>query len=118
MTLRQTLPSLGLLSTALLLGGCAVMQSPRVELQSTPVVQLPQLPATAPANGSIYQSVSYRPLFEDHRARLVGDTLTVQITENISATQSSSSALDKKGDLAGAVTALPGIAANSFGRAS
>jgi flagellar L-ring protein precursor FlgH len=23
----------------------------------------------------------YRPLFEDHRARLVGDTLTVQIVE-------------------------------------
>ncbi|MBA4344111.1 MAG: flagellar biosynthesis protein FlgH [Methylibium sp.] len=118
MTLRRTLTSLGLLGPALLLGGCASLQSPRVELQSTPVVQLPQLPAAAPSNGSIYQSVSYRPLFEDHRARLVGDTLTVQITENISATQSSSSALDKKGELAGAVTALPGIAANSFGRAS
>lgn len=107
-----------LLAAALALGGCASLASPRVEMATTPVVQLPQLPAMPPSNGSIYQSTNYRPLFEDHRARMVGDTVTVQITENISATQSSSSALDKKGELSGAITALPGIAANSFGRAS
>ena len=36
------------------------------------------------ANGAIFQAVAYRPLFEDHRARLVGDTLTVDIVEKIS----------------------------------
>lgn len=110
---------LPLLAGALLLGGCAGMnQQPRVELQSTPVVQLPLAAPAGPANGAIYQAGSYRPLFEDYRARLVGDTLTIQIVERISASQSSSSDMEKKGSLSGAITALPGIAPNSFGRAS
>lgn len=114
----KNLRSLTALTVAGLLGGCAALDTPRVEMPNMPVVQLPQTPQPLPVNGSIYQAVSYRPLFEDHRARIVGDTVTVQITESISATQSSSSALDRKGELAGAITALPGIAANSFGRAS
>ena len=40
-------------------------------------------------NGAIFQAVAYRPLFEDHRARLAGDTLTVQIVEKVSASQKS-----------------------------
>lgn len=108
------------LAAALALAGCASspLQTPRVEMQNTPVVQLPLTPPAQPVNGAIYQSGSYRPLFEDHRARLVGDTVTIQIVERISATQSSSSELDKSGAISGGITALPGIAANSFGRAS
>lgn len=108
------------LVAALALAGCASspLQTPRVEMQSTPVVQLPLTPVAAPVNGAIYQSSSYRPLFEDHRARLVGDTVTIQIVERISASQSSSSELDKSGAIGGGITALPGISANSFGRAS
>ena len=106
------------LALALLLGGCAAVQQPRVELQNPPVVQLPHVPPAAPVNGAIYQSNSYRPLFEDHRARLVGDTVTIQITERISASQISTSEMEKTGNIAGAITALPGIAPNSFGRAT
>jgi flagellar L-ring protein precursor FlgH len=69
-------------------------------------------------NGSIFQAGQYRPLFEDHRARLVGDTLTVQIVEKVSASQKSSSSIDKSGEVAASLTALPLISANSFGRAS
>jgi len=47
-------------------------------------------------------------------ARLVGDTLTVQIVEKVSATQKSTSSIDKSGGVAAGVTAIPGIAANSF----
>ena len=74
----------------------------------------------AVSNGSIFQSGQYRPLFEDHRARLVGDTITVQIVEKVSATQSSTSSIDKSGAVAGGISAIPGFAANSFtaGRAS
>src|SRR5262249_17432222 len=61
-----------------------------------------------------FQSEQYRPLFEDHRARLVGDSLTVQIVEKISATQKSTSSIDKSGKLSAAITALPGLSANSF----
>jgi flagellar L-ring protein precursor FlgH len=59
---------------------------------------------------SIYQAASYRPLFEDHRARLVGDTLTVQIVEKVSASQKSTSSVDKSGSAVEAgITALPGV---------
>ena len=70
------------------------------------------------SNGSIYQAAQYRPLFEDYRARLVGDSITVQIVEKISATQKSTSSIDKSGSVAAGVTALPFLSANSFNRAS
>jgi flagellar L-ring protein FlgH len=106
-------------AAVLAMSGCASLQPPRVELQSTPVVQLPMLQPAATLNGSIYQTVNYRPLFEDHRARSVGDTVTIQIVERISATQSSSSELDRTGTLSGSVTALPGInATTALARAS
>jgi flagellar L-ring protein precursor FlgH len=101
-----------------LLGGCASLFDTRVQMDPPPVVQLPDTQSAAPANGAIFQAASYRPLFEQHRARLVGDTLTVSIQERVNASQSSSSKADRSGALAAAVTAVPGIAANSFGRAS
>ena len=42
-----------------------------------------------PTNGSIYQASYNRPLFEDRKARYVGDTLTVKITESTSASTKS-----------------------------
>ena len=36
-------------------------------------------------NGGIYQERTFRPLFEDKRARYVGDTITIIMTENTSA---------------------------------
>ncbi len=68
-------------------------------------------------NGAIFQASHYRPLFEDHRARLVGDTLTVQIVEKVSASQKSTSSIDKSGGLNAGVTAFPLVNPNSFGRA-
>jgi len=80
-----------------------------------PTSMRPQPVVVAPINnGSIFQAGQYRPLFEDHRARLVGDTLTVQIVEKVSATQKSTSSIDKAGTVSGGVTAIPGISANSF----
>jgi flagellar L-ring protein FlgH len=91
---------------------------PKVEV-AEPTSALPQAVA-APVvnNGAIFQAAQYRPLFEDHRARLVGDTITVQIVEKVSATQKSTSTVDKNGKLDAGVTALPFLSANSFNRAS
>lgn len=103
-------------SAALALTACGTMYpQPRVDMQPAPVVKMPEPIPAAANNGAIYQNANYRPLFEDHRARLVGDIVTVQITEKVSASQKSSSALDKTGAVAAGVTAIPGIAANSFG---
>jgi flagellar L-ring protein precursor FlgH len=64
--------------------------------------------ARAPvANGSIYQPSSFRGLFEDRRARLVGDLLTIQIQEKTSARSSANSTLDRKGTVEAAVAQLP-----------
>ncbi len=101
------------------LAGCDTMSDtlnkrPPVDVLKTEAVR-PQAIVLAPVNnGSIFQANQYRPLFEDHRARLVGDTITVQIVEKVSATQKSTSSIDKSGGLAAGVTAIPGLAANSF----
>jgi flagellar L-ring protein precursor FlgH len=93
---------------ACVLAGCSTI-FPRVEVADT-TPPLPQaMPQPAPANGSIYSAVTYRPLFEDHRARLPGDTLTVNIVEKVSATQKSTSSIDKSGSLSAGVAAMPGI---------
>ncbi|HJV60527.1 MAG TPA: flagellar basal body L-ring protein FlgH [Albitalea sp.] len=104
---------------ALSLAGCSTLNpAPKVDV-AEPTTALPQpLPAPALNNGAIFQASQYRPLFEDHRARLVGDTITVQIVEKVSASQKSTSSIDKEGKLSAGITALPGIAGNSFGRAS
>jgi flagellar L-ring protein precursor FlgH len=64
-----------------------------------PTTMRPQpLLALAPAtDGSIYRAGIHRPLFEDRRARFVGDVLTIQIQEKTSAKQSSASNLDRSG---------------------
>ena len=108
-------------ASLLALSGCATVDAyrvPPVAVGGMPTVVAAALPAPVASNGAIYQAAAYRPLFEDHRARLPGDTLTVQIVEKVSASQKSTSSVDKTGDLAGAIKALPGIAANSFGRAT
>jgi flagellar L-ring protein precursor FlgH len=101
------------------LAGCEQLNPrPPVDIAS-PIYAAPVAYAAPPvSNGSIYQSSQYRPLFEDHRARLVGDSITVQIVEKISATQKSTSSIDKSGKVAASITALPGLSANSFNRAS
>ncbi len=107
-----------LLPLVALLTGCASVLDPRVDLDPPPVVQMPLLPQPVAANGAIFQAASYRPLFEQHRARMTGDTLTINIAERVTATQSSTSKTERTGALSAGVTAVPLISPNSFGRAS
>jgi len=101
------------------LSGCEQLNPrPRVDVATPIYAAPPAYVAPAVANGSIYQAAQYRPLFEDYRARLVGDSITVQIVEKISATQKSTSSIDKSGSVAAGITALPFLSANSFNRAS
>ena len=105
-----------LLPLAVLASGCETLQrTPQVDLAPVQPVRYAQpAPSAAPAvtvapSGSLFQAVSYRPAFEDPRARMPGDTLTVQITERISATQKSSSSVDRSGSASAGVSALPFI---------
>ena len=117
--MRTTLTGLAAIVLALSFSACSTLyKEPHVELQHTPVVDLPMLPPSGNNNGAIYQAASYRPLFEDYRARLVGDTLTINIIEVVSASQSTTSELDKAGSLAAGITALPLIGSKALANAS
>lgn len=68
----------------------------------------------AGANGSIYQASAGRPLFEDRRARYVGDTMTITIAENTTASKKSNNKLDRSSSNVASVTTmtrLPGQSA-------
>lgn len=64
----------------------------------------------AVANGAIYQPTSARPLFEDRRARYVGDTITITITENTSASSKSNDKLDRSNSQSASLGTATGIA--------
>jgi flagellar L-ring protein precursor FlgH len=105
---------------ALALAGCSATLFPRAEVADTAPIE-PPAPAVEPAaraSGAIYQAASYRPLLEDHRARLAGDTLTILIEERVTATQSATSKVDKSSSVEAAISALPGISPGSFARAN
>ena len=92
---------------AVLGSGCETMSS-KVDLQPVQPVRYAQpAPVNAVPSGSLFQAASYRPAFEDPRARLPGDTLTVQITERLNASQTSSASIDRSGEISGGVSAFP-----------
>lgn len=107
-----------------LLSGCGTFSSAHVAVQEpttmrpAPREALVVANAAPPSNGAIFQAASYRPLFEDRRARLPGDIITIQIAEKVSATQSATSTIDKTGKVTAGIAALPLVAANSFKNAT
>lgn len=107
-------------AAAALLGGCASLsQIPDVDLAKPPEdgIRYPQArPAAAePPSGSLYTPVAYRPGFEDHRARLPGDVLTIQITESLTASQSAKTDVARDSSLGASVSAFPFLSANLLG---
>jgi flagellar L-ring protein precursor FlgH len=53
--------------------------------------------AGTPSDGAIYNAGSYRPMFEDRRARHIGDILTINIVEKTQAVKSGQAAASKTG---------------------
>lgn len=120
---RQLRRAAGLLVVAVwaLASGCAAIDDyrvPKVDVAPVPPLAAVQLSTTMPPapqlNGAIYQAATYRPFFEDHRARLPGDTLTIQIVEKITATAKSTSSVDKSGTASAQVTAVPFVKSASL----
>ncbi|CUU23664.1 Flagellar L-ring protein 2 [Duffyella gerundensis] len=104
-------PGHWLVAMALLtLNGCALV--PRTALVEGATTAQP-LPASPPVvNGSIFQGVmpmnyGYQPLFEDRRPRNIGDTLTITLQENVSASKSSSANASRDGKSTFGLTAVP-----------
>lgn len=97
---------LGLIS---MLSGC--MTKPVEVTPAQPIDYAKMVPPPPSHTGSLFQAASYRPAFEDPRARFPGDTITIQITEKVSASQKSTSSIDRSGSASGGVSAIPGIRA-------
>lgn len=76
------------LLAALSLAGCVTTTPPTAVHQPMTVRPEPRNYA-APTNGAIFNVASARPLFEDRRARFVGDTLTINIAEKTQASKKS-----------------------------
>ncbi len=107
-----------LLVTVLASGCEALPKNERVDFTPTasPIVARAQTPR--PVTGSLYHTASYRPPFEDHRARMVGDVVTIVITEKVTASQKSSSTANRSSSMDGGVTALPFASASLLGKLS
>ncbi len=115
--MKRLMRALVAAGVVMLLGGCLTM-NPRVDVAEPTNVLPPAPPVPVASNGAIYQAAQYRPLFEDYRARHLGDTLRVEIVEKIVASQKSTSSIDKGGTLKGSVSALPGIKPSALSRLS
>jgi len=91
--------AIAIAAAALLLSAC---QTTPTSIVTSPMTARPltteQMQAT-PNNGAIYQPAAFRPVFEDRRARHVGDVLTLVITEKTSANKSGSSSGNKSGSV-------------------
>ena len=90
--------------------GCdSLPQNVKVDFAEPKTVQ--PIAATAlaerPATGSLFSRVNYRPAFEDIRARAIGDTITIQIVEKVTASQVSKSTANRTTSGSASVSAFP-----------
>jgi flagellar L-ring protein precursor FlgH len=100
---------LALLLAAAVLAGCTSVPKPAsVDFAEPRAAQAPQAPLR-PVTGSLFQTGYYRASFEDRRARLVGDQVTIRIVENVTASQKSSSTANRTSSIDGSITAVPGF---------
>jgi flagellar L-ring protein precursor FlgH len=91
--LRAVLLPCKLVLCAACLAACAPF--PKVEVAQPTTAKPPAAPASGPANGAIFQTAAYRPLFEDPRPRFVGDVLTINIVENFAASTQKETSVSK-----------------------
>lgn len=106
--MNTSLSAIIVAAAGLLMAGCATQPQTIVQ---TPLTARPQTSSSMvpPASGAIFQTSSYRPIFEDKRARLIGDTITIVINERSSAGKLAGSSASKTGAVDAAVPNLFGI---------
>lgn len=108
---RKALRTSVWMGAALVLSGCAFNDPPPVEM-GLPTQPLAPAAIAAPAQattatGSLFQANRYRPPFENRKARLVGDIVTIAITEKVTASQKQSSSVNRDNELSAGVSLIP-----------
>ncbi|CAB5699151.1 Basal body L-ring protein [Delftia tsuruhatensis] len=98
------------------LSGCTTLNDPPpVDMPSTaPLLLPPAAPVAASPTGSLFNAASYRPGFENRRARMVGDMVTVQIVERVTASQKSDSGVKRSNKTTAGISALPLFSGNAL----
>jgi flagellar L-ring protein precursor FlgH len=96
------------------LAGCITTTPATSVHQPMTVRPVAQAPGQS-ANGAIFQAGGgFRPLFEDRRARSLGDTLTINIIENTSADKKSNTTTNRSSDNNLSVPNVSGLPGKSF----
>lgn len=106
------------MGVSLLLCGCSVISpKPLVTGETTAV---PMVTPVTTSKGAIFQTgqamnFGYQPMFEDRRPRSIGDTLTILLQENVSASKSSSASANRNGSVGVGFDALPSALSGLLG---
>jgi len=105
-SIRQSLARLLVAGNLLVLSACAITPTSIVQPDRT---TKPAVPTNVSYNsGGIYSPATFRPMLEDRRARLVGDSITINLVENTSATKSNGASATKDGSVASGISASLG----------
>jgi flagellar L-ring protein FlgH len=97
-------------AATLLLAACGT--TPSTIVQETRSARPALAEVAPPTDGAIYNAARYRPMFEDRRARQIGDLLTINIVEKTSANKAGTSSGNKSGS---ASFGLPGPLQSKLG---
>lgn len=106
-----------ILLAPVLLAAC-VTTTPPTAVHQPMTVRPETRMATAPANGSIYNVATARPLFEDRRARFVGDTITINIAEKTAAQKKSDTKAERSDERSMGIPTVTGLPLKGFQGAS
>lgn len=99
--------SLGGLLAMLMLAGCVTTTPPTAVHQ--PMTARPEPRTGVPSNGAIFNVASARPLFEDRRARFIGDTLIINIQEKVQASKKSENKTTRSHEVDASVPTIVGL---------
>lgn len=81
---------------AVMLNGCVAIEGKETDLSKYKMTPPPEHKVVTKNNGAIYQANTSQPLFEDNRARRVGDIITIVLTESTAASKSASTNTSKE----------------------
>jgi flagellar L-ring protein FlgH len=93
---------------SVMLSACSSVEPSSITAQQRSARAKDPVPV-ALANGTIFNAETFRPMFEDRRARAVGDLITILISEKASADNKAANNSVKVGSMNSKVSSLPGL---------
>lgn len=99
-----------------LLAACVSTTPPTAVHQ--PMTARPQAVAMSASDGAIFRGALSKPLFEDRHARMVGDTLTINVVENTAASKKSGTTAERTQTVSAGVPTLENVPFKGVGNLS